>query len=290
MPERRLSSPASARCSPARRCRHSSQRERLSRRLADRRRARRGRRHRRHRPLRRHGSSARPADARIRLEGDDYDLLSAGGLAGHIVECGPQATGGIFTDWGTCPTGTTWASRSPNAAPTAVSVTKPDGPAGSSARPPSASRSSTRSATRGLRYARRRLRLADVKLEQIGRDRVASRREGPAPTSTYKVTATYSDGYRCCRHRCSAGATRPQGEGGRQGDPGAFRRLMREAGFGDFAESRWRSSAPRRATARGAGPSGARGGAEDRRAPPKKEALEIFALEIYPAATAMAQG
>jgi hypothetical protein len=29
----------------------------------------------------------------------DFDRLASGTMAGHVIECGPQATGGIFTDW-----------------------------------------------------------------------------------------------------------------------------------------------------------------------------------------------
>ena len=33
------------------------------------------------------------------LKTNDYDRLASGSLVGHVLECGAQATGGIFTDW-----------------------------------------------------------------------------------------------------------------------------------------------------------------------------------------------
>lgn len=38
---------------------------------------------------------------------DQFDLLSAGSLVGHLLECGPQSTGGLMTDWEDTPS---WAN------------------------------------------------------------------------------------------------------------------------------------------------------------------------------------
>lgn len=38
---------------------------------------------------------------------EDFDELSGGSLAGHLIECGPQSTGGLLTDWEDTPS---WAN------------------------------------------------------------------------------------------------------------------------------------------------------------------------------------
>jgi hypothetical protein len=129
---------------------------------------------------------------------DDYDRLAAGSLVGHLLECGAQATGGIFTDWETV---ADWHNIGYPIAECAsdgtFTVTKPKNTGGLL---------STASVAEQVLYEIGDPALyllpdvaADfsmVHLAAVDNGVRASGARGKAPTTTYKVSATYQDGFR----------------------------------------------------------------------------------------------
>ena len=226
----------------------------------------------------------------------DYDLLSAGSLAGHVIECGTQATGGIVTDWKS--TVEDWDRMGFPIAEVARDgsfiATKPTGTGGRVA-PETVAEQIVYEIGDPASYL-----LPDVtcdwrelSLRQAGPDRVEIRgAKGRAPTDSYKVSATYQDGFR---------ATGTMMIGGRdavaraEATAGAIlrrtRRIFGERKLGDYlrsdievlgAEANWGEQARARGT---------------REVILKlsvhhadRAALEIFSREFLPSATSMAQG
>ena len=130
---------------------------------------------------------------------DDYDRLGAGSLTGHILECGPQATGGNFTDWEEVPgwenIGYPIASCSADGS---FLVGKPEG-SGGMITPAVIAEQTLYEIGDPAAYLLPDV-VADfshVQLRQVGPDLVqVSGARGRPPTGTYKVSATYQDGWR----------------------------------------------------------------------------------------------
>lgn len=225
---------------------------------------------------------------------DDYDRLSAGSLAGHILECGAQATGGVFTDWREvagdwADMGFPFADCHPDGT---FEVSKPEG-TGGLVSPATIAEQIVYEVGDPAAYMLPDVRCdwTQVSLEATAADRVrVTAARGAAPSDRYKVSATWADGYRCAAtmmivgpdaaERAQAVATAVLARSGR---------LIAAAGFAGFTETSVEALGAE--TSYGAN---ARPGAREvvlkiavRHA--QKEALQIFAREIYPAATAMAQ-
>ncbi len=129
----------------------------------------------------------------------ELDKLAGGSLAGHILECGCQATGGLHTDWDKV---LDWAHIGYPIAECeqdgSFSVTKPKGTGGLIA-PQCVAEQLVYEIHDPARYL-----LSDVVCDftqvcitQDNPERVrVSGARGTAPTDTYKVCATYLDGFK----------------------------------------------------------------------------------------------
>lgn len=168
-----------------------------------------------------------------------YDLLASGSLVGHLLECGPQSTGGVFTDWESVPN---WHNIG---YPIAIcrgdgsfELTKPEN-TGGMVTVATVAEQTLYEVSDPAAYILPDV-IADfsqVKLTQVGTNRVSIHGvKGRAPTTQYKVSATYLDGFRTVSmvaivgHQAAAKARRTA-----QAllDRGAD--ILKEAGFPPFS-------------------------------------------------------
>ena len=169
---------------------------------------------------------------------DEYDLLAAGSLVGHLIECGPQCTGGLFTDWDQVPGWDDIGYPIVEAyADGSFIVTKPAG-TGGLVTPATVAEQMLYEIGDPSAYM-----LPDVccdftavRMTQDGPDRVrVDGVRGRAPSNDYKVSATYADGWRCSVYvtllggRAEAKATRTA-----EAIIARTRRMFAERGLQDY--------------------------------------------------------
>jgi len=129
----------------------------------------------------------------------DADQISAGSLAGHVIECGAQGSGGLFTDWEDVPD---WAHIGypvvecyPDGS---FVVEKPPG-TGGLVSPASVAEQILYEVGDPQGYALPDVvcDFSQVQVEAAGRDRVkVTGAKGYPPSGGYKVCVTFEDGWR----------------------------------------------------------------------------------------------
>lgn len=169
---------------------------------------------------------------------DDFDRLAGGSLVGHILECTTQTTGGLFTDWWKVPG---WEDMGYPIAECledgSFELSKPDG-TGGLITPLVAAEQMLYEVTDPANYLLPDVRcdFTAVTIEQteVNRVRFAGAR-GSAPTTDYKVSATWQDGYRMTTTLTFVGADAvAMGRRSLEAVVARARRLLVDGGFEDF--------------------------------------------------------
>jgi hypothetical protein len=227
----------------------------------------------------------------------DYDKLAQGSLAGHLLECAAQVTGGLFTDWRDVPG---WDDMGMPIAVCSADgsfvVTKPPG-TGGLVNPLSVGEQMLYEIGDPGAYILPDVvcDFRDVRMASCGADEVrVTGARGRPPTPTLKVSATWHDGYRVIG-TLTIGGYEAASKAERTGEAilARVRRLLAARGLPYFSETSievlgaesmygpWRHPAAK--TSREVV---LKIGARHR----DQEALEVLAREIFPPGSSMAQG
>ena len=172
---------------------------------------------------------------------DEYDKLAQGSLAGHIIECGTQGTGGLFTDWQDVPGWDDMGFPIVECDSDGVFVvTKPPG-TGGLVTPPTVAEQVVYEIGDPQAYILPDVicDFSEIALSQAGPDRVrVEGAKGGCPSETYKVCATYADGFRITATLMVGGIdAAAKGDRVAQSMLTRLQRIFKEEGFQDFRET-----------------------------------------------------